>query len=98
MQIKKGTKLAITIEKVLFPNIGIAWIGDQEIRIKNTIPGQKVELIINKKKTGYFEARLLEILENSPLEDQPKCIHANECGGCSYQGILYEKQLEIKEK
>jgi len=98
MQIKKGTKLAITIEKVLFPNIGIARIGDQEIRIKNTIPGQKVELIINKKKTGYFEARLLEILENSPLEDQPKCIHANECGGCSYQGILYEKQLEIKEK
>lgn len=98
MQIKKGAKLDITIDKVLFPNIGVARIDDQEIRVKNTIPGQKVQTIIIKKKKGYYEGRLLELLEKSPLEDQPVCIHSGECGGCSYQGILYEKQLEIKEK
>ena len=55
MQIKKGAKLDITIDKVLFPNIGVARIDDQEIRVKNTIPGQKVQTIIIKKKKGIMK-------------------------------------------
>jgi len=96
--IKKGQEVLINIDNLLFPNVGISKNKDYEIRVKNTIPGQKVKVLITKKKKDFFEGRLLKIIASSPLENQPKCIHADECGGCNYQGIDYHNQLKLKEK
>lgn len=95
--IKKGDQLIINIEKTIFPNIGISYVNGTEIRVKNTIHGQKIKIIIKKKKKEYYEGKLLEIIENSPLEILPECEHFDECGGCSRQGINYKNQLELKE-
>lgn len=52
---------------------------------------------INKVRKGKCEGRLLEVLERSAKE-QPEaaCIHAGECGGCTYQTLPYEEQLAMK--
>lgn len=45
-----------------------------------------------------MEGRLLEVLEPSPFETvESPCRHFGICGGCSYQTVPYEKQLELKE-
>ena len=63
---KKGEIYEGTIEKVDFPNKGTVMIGDQKVTVKNGIPGQKIRFMINKKRSGRAEGRLLEVLEKSP--------------------------------
>ncbi len=95
---KKGQIIEGVIERVDFPNKGIIRTEDgKQVIVKNTIPGQKVSASINKIRKGKAEGRLLEVLEKSPLEgDKAGCVHAGECGGCTYQTLPYEKQLEMK--
>ena len=96
---KKGEIYEGTIEKVDFPNKGTVMIGDQKVTVKNGIPGQKIRFMINKKRSGRAEGRLLEVLEKSPQETRdPACSIFPECGGCMYQTMSYEKQLEMKER
>ncbi|MEJ6950561.1 23S rRNA (uracil(1939)-C(5))-methyltransferase RlmD [Natronospora cellulosivora (SeqCode)] len=96
-KIKKGEKLDLIIDNIKYPNTGVAFCNKHQIQIKNVLPGQKVKVRIKKKKKKYYEGKLLEILENSPLEGEKLCEHYNNCGGCNRQRIGYEKQLDIKE-
>ena len=68
------------------------------IFVKNAIPGQKVLARITKKKTSYLEARKLDVINESKDFIKPICDHFNDCGGCSFQNLSYEKQLYYKEK
>ena len=65
---KKGEIYEGIIEKVDFPNKGYVNIDGEKVIVKNGIPGQKVRFMINKKRSGRAEGRLLEILENSTLD------------------------------
>ena len=56
---KKGEIYEGVIEKVDFPNKGIVMTGDQKVTVKNGMPGQKVRFMINKKRSGRVEGRLL---------------------------------------
>ena len=96
---KKGQIYETVIEKTSFPNKGIANIEDKRIIIKNAIEGQKVSCSITKKRREGGQARLLEVIEKSPLEDAtPMCSHFGACGGCAYQNMSYDNQLKFKEK
>lgn len=96
---KKGQILEGYIERVDFPNKGFAVVEGEEkkVIVKNTVPGQKVRFAVNKIRKGQAEGRLLEILEHSTEECQPACPHFGACGGCTYQNLPYEKQVEMKE-
>ena len=61
---KKGEIYEGVIEKVEFPNKGFVWVDDQKVIVKNGIPGQKVRFMINKKRSGRAEGRLLEVWRN----------------------------------
>ena len=95
---KKGQIVEGIIERVDFPNKGIITTDEgKQVIVKNGLPGQKVAASINKIRKGKAEGRLLEVLERSADELQEAgCIHARECGGCTYQTLPYEKQLELK--
>ena len=96
---KKGEIYQGIIERVEFPNKGIVQIEDKKVIVKNGMPGQKVQFMVNKKKGSRVEGRLLEVLERSPLETrQPVCSIFPDCGGCMYQTMSYENQLEMKAK
>lgn len=96
---KKGEIYEGTIEKVDFPNKGRVMIGDEKVTVKNGIPGQKIRFMINKKRSGRAEGRLMEVLEPSPLETRtPVCSIFPDCGGCMYQTMDYEEQLRMKER
>jgi len=99
---KKGMVYDGTVERVDFPNKGKVLIEEDgkiyEVMVKNTIAGQKIRFGIKKIKNGHVEGRLLEILESSVLETEPKrCPVFGECGGCAYLTVPYEKQLEFQK-
>lgn len=110
---KKGEIYSGVVERVEFPNKGIVYVNaienvqedgkqvQKEVRrkviVKNTIPGQTIKFMINKKRKEKCEARLLEVVEKAPIETTEICEHFGLCGGCVYQSVAYEEQLKIKE-
>lgn len=95
---KKGQVYEATVERVDFPNKGVAQTGEGAVIVKNSLPGQKIKLSINKVRKGKAEGRLLEVLEQSPLETGSPCSRFGVCGGCTYLSLPYEEQLKIKEE
>lgn len=94
---KKGEIYEGIIETVEFPNKGKVQVEGKTVVVKNGIPGQKVRFMINKKKGTRLEGRLLEVLDKSPLEvREPVCSIFPACGGCMYQTMSYEEQLNMK--
>ena len=96
---KKGEIYEGIIEKVDFPNKGYVMVEDQKVLVKNGMPGQKIRFVIQKKRSGRAQGRILEVLEKSPLEKrEPVCSSFPQCGGCMYQTMPYEEQLHMKER
>lgn len=96
---KKGEVYEGIIEQVDFPNKGRVMVDGQPVIVKNGMPGQRVRFMINKKRGGRVEARLLGVLEPSPLETRkPVCSIFPQCGGCMYQTMDYSHQLEMKQE
>ena len=93
---KKGQVCEGIVERVDFPNKGIIRVGEETVVVKNSLPGQKVKLSVNKVRKGKAEGRLLEVTEKSPLETGQPCSHFGLCGGCCYLSLPYEEQLAVK--
>ena len=94
---KKGQEYEGIVERVDFPGKGIVQTGDGPVTVKHSLPGQKIRLRISKARNGKAEGRLLEVLEQSPLETGSPCSLFSVCGGCTYLSLSYEEQLRLKE-
>ena len=97
---KKGQTYEGIVTRVDFPNKGIVTIeGGESVSVKNVLKGQKVTVAVQKVRKGKGEGRLVEVLQKAEDELlQPTCKHFGECGGCTYQNLPYEKQLQLKEE
>ena len=93
---KKGDEITLKIEKMKYPNIGIGFYNDKKVHVKNVLEGQTIRCRISKNRSEKRKARLLEIVENSPKEQTSFCEHYNLCGGCLFQTLSGQGQLETK--
>lgn len=95
---KKGQIVEGIVKEIQFPNKGMVEVEGEErkVIVKNVLPGQKVKASVNKIRKGKAEGRLLGVLEKSQEEIESACPHFQDCGGCTYQNLPYEKQLELK--
>ncbi len=97
MQYKKGQTAEVTIENLSFGGRGIGHFDSKVIFVDNTVPGDMVECSFTRIKPKFFEAKLIKIIKPSETRVKPRCKHFETCGGCTWQYLPYEKQLEIKE-
>ena len=95
---KKNELIEFVIDKVEFPNKGVANYDGEIIKFKGGIEGQKVKARTGRWKKGVMEVKILEVLERSPNETEKGCSHFGICGGCAYQSLSYENELKLKEK
>ena len=99
---KKGQEYVGTVEKTEFPNKGLINYTEEDGRVtkvlvKGVVKGQKVKFVLNKKRSGKCEGRVLEVVKQSPLQNRiAPCVHFEQCGGCTYQDIDYDTQLQMK--
>jgi len=70
--------------------------GGRAVFVSFGLPGERVRVRLVQEKKNFARGELLEILEPSPQRIKAKCIHFGECGGCHYQHLPYEAQLEAK--
>ncbi|MBA3815017.1 MAG: 23S rRNA (uracil(1939)-C(5))-methyltransferase RlmD [Parachlamydiaceae bacterium] len=68
------------------------------VEVPFSMPGDKLRILMHRKRSGVYGSSLEEILTPSPDRVEARCVHFAMCGGCRWQHIPYAKQLEIKQE
>lgn len=93
-----GQTIEVAVEDLAFGGEGVARYREFVVFIPLVIPGERVRAEVTEVKKNFARARLREVLAPSPARVTPLCPYFGECGGCQYQHIQYERQLELKHK
>src|SRR5690349_25055524 len=88
----------LRIEDVAFGGKGVAREQGKAIFVPYTIEGELVSAEIVREKKQFAEADLVQVTESSPHRIAPQCPYFGQCGGCAYQHMDYQHQLEIKTR
>ena len=87
----------LLLEKYAYGGDAMGRLSDgRAVFVPFGLAGEKVRVRLTEDKKNFARGEIVEILESSKDRIQPQCKHFMECGGCHYQHLPYEKQLEIK--
>jgi len=64
--------------------------------VEDGVPGDLVRARIVDERKRFARARIEEVLEPSADRVSPRCPHFGRCGGCAWQHVRYEAQVEAK--
>lgn len=95
---KKPLLEKIEISKIAAEGKSIAYVDDKVLFVPNTVPGDIVDVQVTRKRKSFLEGFVTQIHQESGLRIPPACVHFGVCGGCKWQNLPYEKQLEFKQQ
>ena len=98
MSIKKRKTYELEIIDLAFGGKGLAKPDGFPVFIDKCVPGDLVFVKITKKKKSWAEGKLIQILKPSELRQVGRCRYCNFCGGCKWQELPYDLQLEYKKR
>ena len=75
---------------------GVVKNGRDIIFCDGLFPGEEADIEILYQRAGVLFGKVKKLYTLSKDRIQPKCKICTSCGGCQYQQIRYEKQLEFK--
>src|SRR5215831_7028143 len=87
----------LVIEKLVYGGDGLARHNGQVILVPFVLPGERVRVVLEPAQSQMLRASLTDIIEPSPHRAEPRCPYFGRCGGCHYQHISYEFQVEQKK-
>ena len=88
--------MELTIEKLVYGGEGLAHHDGSTVFVPFVLPAERVAAAPVEQKKKFVRARMEKVLEASPERITPFCPHFAICGGCDYQHIPYQAQLEFK--
>ena len=77
---------------------GVGKAGELVLFVEKAVPGDIADVEVYRKKKNFGEARISRLLQPSAHRTQPFCEHFGTCGGCKWQHMTYEAQLQFKQK
>ena len=87
----------IEITDVAFGGKAVGRLADGRVCfVADALPGERVQVGVAPSTKRFVEGQLERVLEASPRRVKPPCPYFGTCGGCSYQHIAYDLQLELK--
>jgi 23S rRNA (uracil1939-C5)-methyltransferase len=100
--VRKKKELPL-LEKVRITDIGaegnaLARVDNLVVFVPMLVPGDVVDIKVIKKRKKYLEGSVVRFHEYSPDRIKPVCRHFGVCGGCKWQHLPYNLQLQYKEK
>ncbi len=98
MGIKKGQVIDGEIEDLAYGGRGLLRVDDMAVFVDQVAPLDQARIRIIRKRRNYAEAILVELLQPSPYRITPPCPYSGTCGGCKWQFLRYDKQLEYKQR
>ena len=88
----------ITIESVAAEGKALAHYDGAVVFVESAVPGDVVDIRIIKKKPNYMEGFVVKMKKPSEHRLKPFCEHFGFCGGCKWQPLPYEMQLQAKQQ
>ena len=76
----------------------LAKVDGKVIFVENTIPGDEVDVLVRKNKKDWSEGIAIHYHKYSDLRIEPFCQHFGVCGGCQWQMLPYQQQLQYKHQ
>jgi 23S rRNA (uracil1939-C5)-methyltransferase len=98
MNLSKGEIIEFDIESIAFGGNGLGRYEGRVVFVNGAMEGDRVKASLTRIKKDFMEAKLVEITSPSKDRIEPRCPYFDRCGGCSFQFMPYEKQLEVKRQ
>jgi len=96
---KKGDILpGLVVETMASEGKCVARHEGMVVFVSGAAPGDTVDVELTKIKSAFLEGRTVAITKYSDNRDTPFCRHFGMCGGCSWQHIQYDTQLQYKQQ
>src|SRR5918997_878658 len=90
-------ELDLRIDSLAYGGSGVARANGFVVFVRRGLPGDTVRARVTKVKRNHAEALTVEVLEAGRARVDAPCAHYPACGGCRFQDLAYEAQLEPKE-
>ena len=88
----------VKIEATAAEGNGLAHVDGKVVFIRQGIPGDVVDVQINKVRSGYSQGYIARMVSPSPYRLSPFCEHFGDCGGCTWQTLPYAMQIAFKQQ
>lgn len=98
MRRKKVVLHNVVMENYAAEGKSLARVEGKVIFVENTIPGDEVDVLLQKNKKDWGEGIALHYHKYSDLRVEPFCQHFGVCGGCQWQMLPYSQQLQYKQQ
>lgn len=96
---KKGEILeSIYLESMAAEGKCVARLDGKVLFVEGAVPGDTVDVELTKIKSNFLEGRSVLLKKASEHRVKPTCSHFGFCGGCKWQHLNYETQLQYKQQ
>jgi len=92
----KARELEVKIERLLPGGVGLAHADDLTLFVSLAAPGDILRVRIDRVKGKIGFASVVEVLQPAPVRVEPPCPYFGRCGGCDFQQLTYQAQLDAK--
>ncbi|TLU59917.1 23S rRNA (uracil(1939)-C(5))-methyltransferase RlmD [Thalassotalea litorea] len=92
-----GQKLELDILRFDINGDGIARHGKKSVFVSGALPGEKVQARVTTEHAKYLRAQALKVAKPHAQRVTPQCAHFYQCGGCDFQHMDSELELEVKK-
>ena len=94
--VKKDQELELRVDSLAYGGRGVARLNGFVVFVNRALPGDLVRARVTKVKRSHAEAVALEVVEAGAPRVEAPCAHYPACGGCRFQDLAYEAQLDAK--
>jgi 23S rRNA (uracil1939-C5)-methyltransferase len=88
--------MEVTIERILPGGLGLAHAEGRTVMVPLAAPGDRLRVQIDRVKGNVSFGLIQEIITPSPDRVEPPCPYFGRCGGCDFQQLTYQAQLDAK--
>ena len=94
--VQRDQELELTIESLAYGGNGVARLDGFVVFVRRGLPGDTVRARVTKVQRRHAEALATEVVTRGPKRVDAPCAHYPACGGCRFQDLAYDAQLEAK--
>jgi 23S rRNA (uracil1939-C5)-methyltransferase len=88
--------MEVTIERILPGGFGLGHAEGKTVMVALAAPGDRLRVRVDREKGAVCFASIVEIIEASSHRIEPPCPYFGRCGGCDFQQLSYQAQLDAK--
>ena len=96
--VAKDQELELRVDSLAFGGNGVARLDGFVVFVRRGLPGDTVRARVTKVKRSHAEALVTEVIAPGPQRVDAPCAHYPACGGCRFQDLAYDAQVEGNQR